>query len=38
MRSENLIGDQRGDIEKDIRDFEDRYEELKNRSNEEVKR
>ena len=38
IRSENLSGDQREDIVKDIRDIEDRYEELKSRSDEEVKR
>lgn len=35
---EGLVGNYKDDIEKDIRDFEDRYEELKNRSDEEVKR
>ena len=38
IRSENLGGDKKEDIVKDIRDIEDRYEELKSRSNEEVKR
>lgn len=38
MRSENLSGDQREDIVKDIRDIEDRYEELKSTSNKEVKK
>ena len=38
IRTENLSGDQREYIVKDIRDIEDRYEELKSTSNEEVKR
>ena len=38
IRSENLSGDQKGGIVKDIRDIEDRYKELKSRNDEEVKR
>ena len=38
VRSEGLHSDQKEDIEKDIHDIEDRYEELKKGSDEEVKR
>ena len=38
IRRESLVGNFKDDVEKDIRDFKDRYEELKNRSDEEVKR
>ena len=38
IRSENLVGDHKESIEKDIREFEDKYEDLKNRSDECVKR